>query len=533
MYKLLIVDDEKIVRIAMKKIINWNKEGFDLLEMASDGQSALNIVKKEIPSVMITDLKMPKMHGIDLIKSIKKDFPYCKIIVLSNYGEYDLVRKAMKEGAIDYLLKVTLNEKELREILLKVKKQLDTECKDKKIEELKKLKLKEREELAKEKFLKNILKNEIKNKDRFLEKLKKFNLEKFKEEIYLIDISIDNIKKIQLQSKLTENKENFIHSLLEENIGNISCREIVKLINYEYLIIIKSKKDKVFSISKSIMRNVKLYFGFTVSIIISDKLGSLESLNDCYRRINYLKFYKFYQGEKSLIVDDKDISFKKFKYEFFLISKEIKKSIDINDFKKIFKLIEEFIEECSNQLYHPQNVKKFIIYVINYIQGYIVNEKIEEIIVIEEMKENLLNCEYFNELVAGLNEIIKKFSGILIDEKNTEYREEITKIISFIKENIKKKITLSMLAKEVNMNESYLSRIFKKETGKNINYYINDIKMKEAIKLLIKSDSLIKQVSIEVGIEDQFYFNKVFKKFYKVSPTEYKKQYLDNIRLLK
>ncbi|NLJ75605.1 MAG: response regulator, partial [Firmicutes bacterium] len=117
MLKVLIVDDEAIVRIGLKSMIDWEEHGFELIGEANDGRRALELYKEHKPDIVITDLKMPVLDGLGLIQQIKElPFP-CRIIVLSSYDDFALVRQAMKLGAADYLLKLEMEPAELLKIL--------------------------------------------------------------------------------------------------------------------------------------------------------------------------------------------------------------------------------------------------------------------------------------------------------------------------------------------------------------------------------------------------------------------------------
>ncbi|MEG0687923.1 MAG: response regulator, partial [Hungatella sp.] len=117
MYQVLIVDDEEIIKIGLRSIINWEQYGFNIVGTAENGQQALDTAKKIRPDVIITDLYMPIMDGFELIERLKKNGLECEIIVLSNYGDIENVKKAIKMGAEDYILKVSYDQKKFAVLL--------------------------------------------------------------------------------------------------------------------------------------------------------------------------------------------------------------------------------------------------------------------------------------------------------------------------------------------------------------------------------------------------------------------------------
>lgn len=110
MYKLLIVDDERQIREGLREIVDWEQYGISACLESADGEQALDIIRSEAPQIVITDIQMPVMNGIELLRKIREEGMDIKVIVLSGYDDYELVRQAMKNGAIDYLLKPVSRE---------------------------------------------------------------------------------------------------------------------------------------------------------------------------------------------------------------------------------------------------------------------------------------------------------------------------------------------------------------------------------------------------------------------------------------
>ena len=117
LYRVLIVDDDAAVRLSLKSLIAWNLHGYNLIGEASDGQQALEIIRNNQPDIIITDMKMPVMDGIELIRRIRSENLSCAILVLSSYNEFDLVKTALKLGAADYLLKLEMDANSLLQSL--------------------------------------------------------------------------------------------------------------------------------------------------------------------------------------------------------------------------------------------------------------------------------------------------------------------------------------------------------------------------------------------------------------------------------
>ena len=127
MKKVMIVDDEVLVRIGIKSMTSWEQYGYTIVADASDGEEALKKIRQYEPHIILTDLKMQPMDGFDLIAKCAADYPRIRFIVLSNYNDFENVRKAMKLGAYDYIFKLTIHVDELLKIMDEASMDLDEE----------------------------------------------------------------------------------------------------------------------------------------------------------------------------------------------------------------------------------------------------------------------------------------------------------------------------------------------------------------------------------------------------------------------
>jgi two-component system response regulator YesN len=133
MYKVLIVDDEVLLRVGLKTMLDWEQAGFTVVAEAANGEQGYEQYKKHEPDVVITDIKMPKKDGLWLVEEIRKENPYIPILVLTCHDEFSFARNALKVGADDYILKSEVEDEELLGIMKVVKKKLDKLNKDKEI----------------------------------------------------------------------------------------------------------------------------------------------------------------------------------------------------------------------------------------------------------------------------------------------------------------------------------------------------------------------------------------------------------------
>ncbi|EGT3616543.1 response regulator [Clostridium perfringens] len=530
MLKVIIADDEKIVRIAMQNIIDWEAHGFSIVGLAQDGEEVLDILNKNGADLIITDLKMKGLNGIELIEKLKDlDFKG-KILVLSNHGEFELVREAMKKGAADYLLKITLRPKELEEIVDKFRENLEELKEDEKKEEKLKSEFNKTKKIAELSLIREYLKDEL-SYDELLSKFPNLSfLNKGDGDYSGACICIDNHKKVYEDKIKDKNKLTVtIDNIIKEEFSSNEIK-IIPINNHKYLLISKMDATNLKLKTVNIQNLIKLYLNIKVSAVILSKIENVQRLKELFKKGEEILSLRFYGKESSLTVIDDFPGFGdaiKLKKE---ITDAILENIELGEISANKELIKELVRRSSNMNVRPKNLINYVNFICELIENheYVQEENSNDLKV---LKETILKSENMDELINSSIELIDYINQRYIKSKELSYKKEVNEIIKFIEKNVDKRITLVMVANAVNLNESYLSRIFKNETGKNLMYFINEVKMKKAKELLKSPDNLVKEVANSIGMTDQFYFNRVFKKFYGVSPSKFKKDYINKVLL--
>lgn len=398
--KVLIVDDEYLVRNLLKKCINWDELGMEIIGEASSGEDAIEIVSQYKPDLVFTDICMTNMDGIDFADFIIKKFSDIKVIVITGYNDFKYAQRSIKAGIKDYLLK-PIDDKVVLDTVLKIKKEIE----------------KEKEALSEY----NILKKQIiKNKPFFIERL--LNL------IIQPDSDTNEVKKLMNYLNFKFKFDNFQVSVIEIIFGNQDnyLRETEKIV-YE----------------TKILNAIKEYFRPYEDIYI-------------FFDINY----------KITILNNK--------YE--------------SNFEKDLEDIKETILNAFN--YH-------------YCIG------------VGNIKNGIENAEKsYKEALGSLNYPRSKKPNKLIDD-----------ISKYINLNLgDSELSQTKVAQIFFVNPSYLSRIFKKETGINFMDYLTKLRIEKAMILLKNTDLMAYEVGERVGIPDSSYFSRCFKRYIGVSASEYKKR---------
>lgn len=390
MYSILIIDDEPIVKIALRSILPWEEHGFSICGTASNGLEALPLINQHHPDVIITDLKMPGMDGLELIRILKEQGYPGEILVLSNYEDFDSVRSALLLGAADYLLKIKIQPDTLLSCLNKT-----------------------------------------------VEKLKDRRPELFSE---TPQTKTENTGDLLLE--FFQGDTSFGDFLLEHKDARLGFMEnscAVCYVTFE-----KFLSNEAFSISGNLLRDMILdaVQGFLQPYILV--------LSD------YSALVVFSQAELS--------------------GSEIK--------------VEQLVKKLYNRFTMYQSFAPDMPY-----------------------QEALENYE-------EARSVFREFSS-----NEGHYKADVAKTLEYMETNYMHRLTLSSISANVNLSSSYLCRIFKSEVGTSITNYLNNLRVRKAATLIKENNMSMKEISALVGIDDQLYFSRLFKKCMGISPSEYGKKY--------
>ncbi|MGL4990875.1 MAG: helix-turn-helix transcriptional regulator [Sarcina sp.] len=331
---------------------------------------------------------------------------------------------------------------------------------------------------------------------------------------FILCTMVSDIKvSVQNQTKIS----NILTNLLKSNL----CFDIIWKNEYQAYILFDKNLD--IKIIKSILKNLKLKIKKQIHIecifITTRNYENFESLSIAMEtQLKYIEYNFYYENEAVFLEELKP--FKKIDYKNINNYLEILRFAKNKNVNKMISCINEILEGFKAENIYPGDVKNFIKFIFTNIK--LVNLDITngDVSFIDENIDIMDNKKTINELITFIEGLKEDLMNLF---KENQYRNEISEVINFVNDNIDKKITLEMLAKHVSMNESYLSRIFKLETGISLTSYINNIKIEKASELLNDKNIMIKEVSGLVGIDDPFYFNKLFKKYKGSSPSEFRK----------
>ncbi|MEK3748601.1 response regulator [Paenibacillus sp. FSL E2-8871] len=543
--RILIVDDEKIVRIALSTLIKWDEYGFKLMGAVADGYKALEVIETESIDIVIMDLVMPNMDGLELIRTLNERKFTGKFVVLSNYDDYAYVREAMKLGAEDYMLKLTLKPDELIVLLTKISEQLLTERELKEQDIHMKIKLNETQLQQRNSIWRELLLDQEQDMVYLLQETQKYGIPFDRLAGNLIMIRIDDYVEALSNGKINNKRllSFSIANIVKETVSDHFAFDFIEMESNQYIVIVYeqsgySDEPSWLLLMNNLVQMLKLYLNLSVSITLSDAFVGLKQLREQYTLCLRASINNFYTGPASVLVAGHSKltqSLHSINYVEWL--DQVKAAVEVGNTKLVLENISILFNEAKQIKWDPSALKFHLLGLLSDLDNLILKwntqvlssteqNRVGATTLLESFESDISQAESMEGLSLSIEQAMQEAINLLYQVKSNIYRKEVLRITEILQENVENKITLDRLAQEVNMNVNYLCRVFKQDTGRSIVQYMNELKINKAIELLKLPDTRIKEVASQVGIDDPFYFNRVFKKVVGLSPSDFRKKLL-------
>ncbi len=529
MIRVLIVDDEARICKLIIKLIDWDQIGMLIIGTASNGIEALELIERERPDIVITDIRMPGYDGLEMIERAKKVHADLEFIIISGYGEFEYAKKAIEFDVKDYILK-PINKGDLLQALQKAGEHVK----------------KRKGQISLEKEYQLILENDAnKIREAFTNNLIVINTEKVKEhslievnENYYFNFQAGLFNMVVLKiDKIGKGDPRDCDNLLKEIIDNI--KSALQKMTYELEIIHnKSNLYILMNYNKSEKRNIKMFWlraleGFNqrfctekaqVTIAFGEEVNTFTEIRESISSAKLLIEDRIIRGTGRIIEpDERRTDNTEIEDLFYHFSKKFIKAVELLDIDKVKKILLNFKADISTKNIRGTELKKIMLEVENI---FILtmksnNIKIDSIENQQKLKYIMENCSsidsLFNELLGHIS------SYIMVFAKDNHNLKQIREAKKYIEENYMKNITLEDIGSHLGFNPSYFSSLFKKETGTSFIEYLSKTRIEKAKDLLRESDLRIQDVCLMVGYNDAKYFTKSFIKHTGLKPNEYRK----------
>lgn len=483
MIPVMLIEDEFLVRIGIKTCVSWEKEGYEVVAEAENGEDALELYRKYWPKLVITDIRLPHKTGIEVMKEIREKSSDVKFIIVSAYDDFEIAREAIRIGVEGYFVKGSLDPQELTELLRKLKGiWVNTgtllEENEKKRESLK--------------YIYRKLQFEETSSD-LAKWIKDGNNEVY---IWILKLNNTNLEAfVQMVSDFLVRKEVNSRLGVEE-----SFVWIVSEVRLERLCELQGEMRSMF----------RRYVPCDVAVGISKKYSVCCALDEMIYEAVMAVHASRITGQGSYIV------YKESHEPDSIYDRNVRKIdelLRLNQIEPAIQILQE-ISMLFGKNYSVKRYQRFLYKLAGILNDY--------------DTENY-EAGYYEELL-GLLDVEESFDSLrqrmhrigFKNEGKTEGNEYAAKAVEYVYDHYQERINTSKIAEYIHVSSNYLGKLFYSTTGEYLTDFISRIRVEKAQVLLAESKLSIGEVAAAVGIGDQRYFAKLFKKYCGVTPKEYR-----------
>lgn len=531
-YKVLLVDDEEeVIQVIMNKI-DWKGLGFTISGCAANGVQALEMAEEDEPDVVMTDINMPYMDGLELARRLKKEFSNIKILLFTGYDEFEYAKEAVHLEVEEYILK-PINADELTKVFARIRENLDKERSERNnLEKLKNYYM-DSLPLFRMNFFTTLIEGSIRKED-----VKKYMSD------YMIELS-DPCYAVSVFHASTHNIPEgmtlvllniSIEQAIRKRFGERQKIECFTYLGNVVMIAGLQNENGISGLTDECNRFVHTFshnFGCTltagIGTVANDPSDIAESYSTAREAVSYRVIYgtvrainineirPFQDVNEDEIMDDSAL-------------RDLFKKIRIDGEDEIKKASDVYVDSTLSGITNLRNYKIAVMELVGQIYRFASNNNID----IDKIMGSDGKTDLYKELpefgVDRIREFLRVFScrmhAAIVDERNSSSRSFVEKAILYIGDHYSDPdLSLDNIAGAMGVSSSYFSTIFKKETGKTLTSYLTDLRMDKALYLLMEKDEKTYIIAKEVGYQDPNYFSYVFRKRFKMSPSKYKKEH--------
>ncbi len=513
MYSIIIVDDEKIIRNGIAKVLPWKEMGIERVFTAASGLEALDIMSRQPIDIMITDIQMAEMDGLALVEKINQTNPSMRIIVLTGYNNFEYVQKCCKMEVHDYLLK-PVDEDELQQT---VEKQLEA-IKKRELQVRERKVLSRSEGTAEQMKIEHAMQNLLKGRQepaslKWL--LEEYHVEEDQrlQAAIIAPIIYDSESWSQHYELLNLSIKNACIEMFDFNRQGITFEDDTK--NIVLVLFNGNEYEESVQQVEDLSTYLKEEYGIRQQILLGSEAEGFGQFHISYNDACMMKKEpavegKIHQSAKS------QLRLKLFNDIFH----EIKKTIgnNIGDYETAMRAMQAYCQAMDSYNLSQSLMKKCSYEMASSIYfSYLLQTN--------ETGDNRLN-ELLNALLSCRREdvgtVVTQFVMKLLNPGEEKVHEVVAKAKEYIKEHLEEPLSVTQLAEQFYVTPSYFSKLFKKNTGEGCNNYIVRKRMEKAQSLLTSTNMKTGKIADLCGYKDVNYFSLAFKKYTAQSPMEYR-----------
>lgn len=528
-YTVLLVDDEEeVIRVILRKI-DWEALGFSVIGYANNGVKALEILEEAQPDVVVTDIRMPYMDGMELAQRIRKEYPATKVLFFTGFDEFEYAKEAVHLEAEEYILKPA-NSAELTEVFARLKEKLDQEISEKQNVEVLQNYYLESLPFLQANFYSTLIEGRIQE-----EKLPKYLSD------YQISLEGPFFCCLVIHTSSRGLQETINPLLLFASVQRQAQERLAekwraRFFSYLGNTVMLAQLDRESEVAAltdecdRFCRYVHRIHGAVVTVGIGQVCRNILDLAASYGNAREAVSYRILYGA-SRAINIKEIAPRETRTAALEYESELSrlfKMIRVGGAADMERAVDAYLDRSIALATSLQQHRVAVMELVGALFRFSSNNDIPAGRYFGDVKElynGLLELET-DELRRWLLELSISFHNELTSARSRSSQSFVEKAKAYVRSHYAdESLSLDTVCGELGLSNSYFSTIFKKETGTSFVGYLTDYRMEQASRLLVETNDKNYIIAKSVGYADPNYFSYVFKRRYGMSPLKYRTEH--------
>ncbi len=522
--RVVLADDEPIIIKGLRKLIDWEELGLEIVGQAYDGRALLEAIEQLKPDIIISDITMPHMSGIDIIREINDRALPVKVIFISAYQEFSYAKDAVAFGAVDYLVK-PVSKLELEKVLMKAASLIGQ-----KDEELRRMdKLLHLEQRSRNDELQEWL---VKLTGRLLslQGSAYYTLQsRFPGPLHsIVIVEIDRTSEDTESWPAQETKlvDFALENVLTELMTEYGQGQVFFKSNRHVMWINHLEKEKPIGLAYEIKDTISSYIKLKVTMGVGHPVSHISLLADSYDQAELALQLKYYQGLNRVILYEPIEQRHDVDSELYVYQSKVIRELSSNEWGAAVHTLERLLDTIvtatiGNQELSISTCFSSILYIIQEVKKSGI-QMLDSGFEIHDLQKRLSDYDTFAEMKLGIMTILEELHRHIDDKSGNKDKMVMAKVTQYIDEHYAEEITLESVSAIAFMNPYYFSSFFKKHMNQNFKAYVTELRMQHAIRMLSQTDMMVYEIAEKVGYNNPRHFSDMFKKLYGKLPQEFK-----------
>ncbi|MDR6882417.1 response regulator [Bacillus sp. 3255] len=532
---MCVIDDIPSVLEGVATQIDWKSHGINVCGTAMNGEEGIRLIEQYRPNIIVTDIRMPKMDGLELSRKAKELFPETKIILLTGYTDFEYAQEAVRLGAFDFITKpFSLNQ--IEQVVLKAKQAVEeTLNRAIVLEDLQK-KLTDSMPMLRQEYC-NLLIRYRTNEENARQRWEFMQIEVDPERLAVMVLEIDRFTDLSeyLPIQEVELLRFAIQNVVEDTIRIFTKGVVFRESESRFTAIFNTTENiTALLVAEHCCQNVERFTRYTVSVGVGGVVDQIKSLPSSFEQAMSSLSYHFYTGGNG-VVSFSDVSNSYLQLPRYSPEKEQELLLCLRsgNKNKALALLDDILNELM--LTDSQPNPEYLISILHEL-AFMMIRTLQEKISYEELTD--LNFRIRDIKIPSslsLQEVrqeLKDICGQACEKVMHKYRSDGAKIIdnsiNFITNNLDKDLSVTLCAKQVHLSANYFANLFKKTIGCTFHQFVLQERMERAKKMLL-AEQKVQEIAEMLGFVERRYFTGVFKKYTGMTPSEFREAYMNTM----